>query len=53
MSAIAIPARPAGHYEFVPSSFQGKSGALFLRLAFRPDSKDKPAKEKTGGTGTR
>lgn len=39
MSAIAIPARPAGHYEFVPSSFKGKSGASFYDTVYRPDPK--------------
>ena len=43
MSTVALPARPTGvaerpgRYEFIPSGFKGKSGALFLRVRFRPE----------------
>jgi len=54
MPAIAIPARPAGHYELVPSSFVGKSGALFWRVVFRPEGSVTPhTNKKTEGMGTR
>lgn len=52
MSTTAATVRQ-GHYEFVPSRFVGKSGALFLDLRFRPDPVTKPTKEKTQGSGSR
>ena len=53
MSTAVAPARyPTGRYEFVPSSFVSKSGALFLNVRIRrapePDKNKEPE-----GTGTR
>jgi hypothetical protein len=53
-AAVTIPVRTTGRYELVPDSFVGKSGALFLRLVFRPEGSVTPRTHKrTEGMGTR
>jgi hypothetical protein len=47
MAAAAVP-----RLEFVPSSFVGKSGALFLRVRIRR-APEPPTNKKSEGTGTR